>query len=115
MTITAKAMEWRDKIAQELPHNVVGVAPTRINAQLDYAHLIIGNVNVEIVYKQTMKLPATDERPNELEWTESGWLVIYDGDDCDSAKRTVYLHPQENWTDEILLGEILSAYWFVSE
>jgi hypothetical protein len=115
MTITPKAMEWRERIAEELPHQVVGVAPVRPKSSLDYAHLIIGGINVEIIYNQTIKLPATDDRPNELEWTEAGWVVVYDGEDCDTAKRTVYLHPQENWNDEFLLGEIIGAYWFVSE
>ena len=115
MKITEKAIEWRDRIAQELPHQVIGVAPVREKSQLDYAHLIIGAVNVEIIYKQTMKLPATDERPNELEWTEEGWVVIYDGEDSDTATHTVYLHPKDAWTEMDLLHEIIGAYWYVSE
>jgi hypothetical protein len=115
--ITDKALEWRDKVAQELPHNIVAVAPTRINAQVDYAHLIVNNVNIEIVYHQTIKLPATDSRPNELEWTETGWVVIYSGDDSDTSPRTIYLHPdpEKGWAEVDLLHEIIGAFWFVSE
>lgn len=116
MSISEKSLQWRDMLAEELSWTVVGVAPVREGAQLDYAHLITAEgVGVEIIYRQTMKLPATDERPNELEWTEEGWVVVYKGEDCDSSTRTIYIHPKQEWTDKILLHEIVSAVLFVNE
>lgn len=116
MSISEKSLQWRDMLAEELPFTTVAVAPVREKALVDYAHLITPNgINIEIVFRQTRKLPATDERPNELEWTEEGWVVVYKGDDCDTAERTVYIHPNLTWTDRVLLGEIVGAYAYIDE
>lgn len=121
MSISEKSLKWRDMLAEELSFTTVAVAPVRSGAMLDYAHLMTasgvnsGGVNIEIIHRQTMKLPATDDRPNELEWTESGWVVVYTGDDCDTAEKTVYIHPQEDWTDEKILENIVQAFFFVNE
>lgn len=116
MSISEKSLKWRDMLAKELPFTTVAVAPVREKAQLDYAHLITAEgVSVEIIHRQTMKLSATDERPNELEWTESGWVVIYTGEDCDTAEKTIYIHPREEWTDEKILENIVQAFFFVNE
>ena len=116
MTISEKSFYWRDLVAEELQFTTVGVAPVREKALIDYAHLITGSgVNIEIVHRQTRKLPPTDNRPNELEWTEEGWVVVYKGEDCDTAERTVYIHQKQDWTDEVLLGEIIGAYAYIDE
>ena len=116
MTISEKSIYWRNLVAEELPFTTVAVAPVRAQALVDYAHLITpSGVNIEIVFRQTRKLPATDERPNELEWTEEGWVVVYKGDDCDTAQRTVYIHPEQDWTEKVLLGEIIGAYAYIDE
>jgi hypothetical protein len=116
MNISEKSIYWRDLIAKELVFTTVALAPVREKAHVDYAHLFTpSGVNIEIVFTQTMKLPATDKRPNELEWTEEGYVVIYKGEDSDTSERTVYIHLQSDWSDQVLLGEIIGAYSYIND